>query len=58
MIVEGECLGIEFGDNVLVEGQVVGKVVKVIYFLVLQCFIVLVLIDNEYVWFDISGFVI
>ena len=39
MIVEGECSGIESGDNVLVEGQVVGKVAKAIYSPALQCFI-------------------
>ncbi|HBN1092504.1 TPA: aminomethyltransferase family protein, partial [Enterobacter cloacae] len=58
MIVEGECSGIESGDNVLVEGQVVGKVAKAIYSPALQCFIALALIDNEYAWSDISGFAI
>ncbi|HBB4753206.1 aminomethyltransferase family protein [Enterobacter cloacae] len=58
MIVEGECSGIESGDNVLVEDQVVGKVAKAIYSPALQCFIALALIDNEYAWSDISGFAI
>ncbi len=58
MIVEGECSGIESGDNVLVEDQVVGKVAKAIYSPALQCFIATALIDNEYAWSDISGFAI
>jgi len=56
MIVEGECTGLEAGDAVLAEGQVVGKVIKTIFSPALQCFIALTLIDNDYAWSDISGY--
>jgi glycine cleavage system aminomethyltransferase T len=56
MIAQGPCEGIEAEDRVLVIGKEIGRVVKAVFSPVLQRYIALALLDNDYAWSDISGF--